>query len=87
MGRIMRLAAMSLSAVSARNPKLVWASINSVLSPERLEAFCLQSDESQKKKGGIVMFKIIISSGWITHDWLSGLMESEAIEICQDNNW
>ena len=33
------------------------------------------------------MFKIIISSGWITHDWLSGLTESEAIEICQDNNW
>lgn len=42
---------MSLSAVSARSPKLVWASLNSVLSPERLEAFCLQSDESQNEKG------------------------------------
>ena len=51
MGRIMRLAVMSPSAVSARSPKLVWASLNSVLSLERLEAFCLQSDESQNEKG------------------------------------
>lgn len=33
------------------------------------------------------MFKIQISCGWIRHDWLSGLTEGEAIEICEENNW
>ena len=33
------------------------------------------------------MFKIILSTGWITKDYISGLTEAECIEICESNNW
>ena len=33
------------------------------------------------------MFKIQISTGWISRDWCAGLTESEAIEICEIYNW
>ena len=32
-------------------------------------------------------FKVQISSGWVRHDYICGLTEQEAIEICQENNW
>lgn len=33
------------------------------------------------------MFKVQISTGWIRRDYVTGLTESEAIEICEDHGW
>ena len=33
------------------------------------------------------MVKIQLSTGWTTQDYITGLTEQEAIEICEDHNW
>lgn len=32
-------------------------------------------------------YKVQISTGWIRKDYVTGLTEEEAIEICQNNGW
>lgn len=42
----------------------------------------MSPSEGRKK-----MYKIQLSSGWSTRDYVTGLTEAEAIEICEDNGW
>ena len=32
-------------------------------------------------------FKIILSAGWYTKDYCTGLTEQEAIDICESSGW